>query len=195
MRGPTLLGHLEYVGAIKRRLFSVHLYSSSKGTLLFGDYKESHYDGELTWLSTSGFHQWEVILNSALIDDTEYDTGLAGAILDTGSNMILCPHSFFNALVDKTGARRLLNHLWEIDCSKRRHMPTLGFILDGYNFTIRPSDYIMTDMEHRCVLQLVPYNGGTINYKFWILGEPFLRAYYAVFDADKDQIGLARIAK
>lgn len=195
MSGQTLLGHLEAAGEIERKLFSVHLFSPRRGTLLLGDYKDSHYYGDLTWLQTSGYHQWEVRLDSALIGDTEYDAGAAGAILDTGTNMILCPHSFFNALVDRTQARRLMNHLWEVDCSRTRHMPKLGFILEGARFSIWPSEYILKDKEDRCVLQLVPYNGGSINYKFWILGEPFLRAYYAVFDAKEGQIGLAPIAK
>lgn len=182
-------------GAIEKKIFSFYLYSSSKGTLLLGDYDESHYQGELAWLRARGFHQWEVPIESAIIGDTEYDAGTAGAILDSGSNMILCPHSFFSVLVEKTGARRLLSHLWEIDCSMRRQMPTLAFVLDGIQFNVRPSEYIMTDAEHRCILQVVPYNGGTSNYKFWILGEPFLRAYYTVFDAENDLIGIAHIAR
>lgn len=194
IRGPTFIEHLKAEGIIEEQIFSFYFESLTKGVLTLGYYDEKYYSGELKWLDTVryGRNQWEVRLGAFMISKDELEVGRSKAILDSGSNMILMPNEHFNELAYSLNARRRMNHLWEVDCSNRSRLPSISFTLDGIEFTMSPSDYTIMDEDRRCVLSIVPYNGSVGSTNYWILGDPFLRKYYSVFDAEKEQIGLAR---
>lgn len=195
MRGPSLLEHLKAKRIIDEQIFSFYFETLTKGALTLGYYDEKYYNGELNWLRTSsgsrGHNQWEIRLDNFLIGNDEHDVGRAKAILDSGSNMILMPQAYFKKLTESLGARRRMSHLWEIECSSRRSLPSIGFILDGVEFTMTPSDYTIMDEDRTCILSIVPYSGAMGGKSYWILGDPFLRKYYSVFDAERNKIGLA----
>ena len=69
--------------------------------------------------------------------------------------------------------------------NEEKALPDMIFTMQGHNFTITPKHYIHKSGElcHAMVMMTT----GKLDY----LGYPFLRAYYTVFDAEKDHIGFA----
>lgn len=195
IRGPALIEHLKHSGAIDEMIFSIHLESLTKGSLLFGNFEPEAFHGKLEWLETVGKSDWRVQMDAFKVGKTERDCPGSTAVIDSGSNMILIPTAYFEEIAKHLKARRLMNHLWEVDCSSSKTLPTLGFVLDGLLLNLNPSDYIHRDKGSKCVLSLVPYNAAFGTRSLWILGEPFLRVYYAVFDAERRRIGLALSTK
>lgn len=61
-------------------------------------------------------------------------------------------------------------------------------------FFLKNRDYLTFSQNRKvCALLLKPENIKTIN--MWILGDPFLRAYYSIYDLDEQKIGLVGIAE
>jgi hypothetical protein len=65
-------------------------------------------------------------------------------------------------------------------------LPEMTFKMGEQDFPLSPKHYIGR-LDQLCYLQLAP-TAGDVD----ILGYPFMRAYYTLFDAEKYQIGFAR---
>lgn len=65
-------------------------------------------------------------------------------------------------------------------------LPDLIFLLDGYPFKLSPKHYILK--QGLLCKDLVR----GFNENYFLLGAPFLRAYYTLFDMEYFRIGLAR---
>mmetsp|Transcript_76548 Transcript_76548/g.238404 ORF Transcript_76548/g.238404 Transcript_76548/m.238404 type:complete len:183 (+) Transcript_76548:2-550(+) len=94
----------------------------------------------------------------------------------------------------------LLNfgHDTEINCTREQRFPKLGFQIGGENFEMEPDDYM--DRSHRpdaeagvdtCWAHLMPV-GDTGRGPIFVLGMPFMRAFYTVYDALNKRIGIAK---
>lgn len=191
IKGPSLLEHLKIAGLIKERLFSMYLKSSTHGEIQFGSFDASKFVGRLRWLQTEGLQEWHLPVTGFSIGNAKFEVEDSEALIDTGTNAILCPEAFFKLVVEATGATRVLHQFWEVKCLAMRSLPQIAFWLGGHRFALSPRDYIKREGKHRCVLSLIPYNAGHGRHSLWILGDPFLRAYYTVFDAENKRIGLA----
>lgn len=198
MRGPSLLDHLKSAGYIDSLLFSIYLASGTRGELLLGEYSSEYYRGGMVWLDTVGStNQWEVRLTHLQIGSIPYEAGeTARAVIDSGSNMIMCPPGDHALIADNVGASRVrgMKNLFQVDCSRRSSLPKIGIGLDSSTFVMTPFEYTYKDDEDRCILAFIPYKVGTGKKKYWILGDPFIQAYYSVFDAENHRIGLAKSA-
>jgi hypothetical protein len=91
------------------------------------------------------------------------------------------------------------------DCSNRDSLPDFVMIIDGVEYTIPSSIYVITSfpfsaasayerVQGRAAHQNVTCTsafgeGGT---DFWLLGDPFFRAIYAVLDVEQKRYGMAR---
>merc|ERR1719237_1467070 len=95
---------------------------------------------------------------------------------------------------------RLLNfgNSTQINCTEKSDFPTLGFVVAGQRFEMHPEDYM--DRAHdpalpsgvdSCWAHLMPI-GDTGRGPIMVLGMPFLRAFYTVYDTRSKRIGIAR---
>lgn len=70
-------------------------------------------------------------------------------------------------------------------------LPTLSITMNGLTFTLTGAQYTISVEGIECILGVtgidVPEPAGPLV----ILGDPFLRAYYAAFDVVKKRVGLA----
>jgi len=129
------------------------------------------------------------------IDDVCFDGRNSKVLVDSGSNFIMVPSSSFDNIVTSINARKVpgLNYTYQIDCSRRGSLPKIGFLLDGHRFDLSPYDYVRIDEEHRCLVTFMNFPGAEIPpIRYWILGDPFLRAYFSVFDLPERRIGFAK---
>merc|ERR1719160_1079331 len=119
-----------------------------------------------------------------------------GAIIDSGTSLIAASAEALSALGS------LIANIKE-DCSNLDELPDLTFKLDGHSFALPPSAYVLkvehpTDnstsiwdvlfnppkitLETSCVPGFMQIDQDTQFGPMWILGMPFLRHFYTVFD-------------
>lgn len=86
------------------------------------------------------------------------------------------------------------------DCKKdsdHKEFPTLKFEIGGLGsqhwFELRGRDYMFYDPSQRkCAVLVKPELNA--NMRMWLMGDPFLRAYYSIYDMDNKRIGLVSVA-
>jgi len=78
------------------------------------------------------------------------------------------------------------------DCSNRDTLPTIAFTLNGIDMTLEPEYYVLYGDDgtgkNTCQLGIESLDPG---FPLWILGDPFLRKYYTIFDRGNNQVGFA----
>merc|ERR1719191_2521333 len=83
------------------------------------------------------------------------------------------------------------------NCSEDVVFPTLGFVIAGKEFTMKPDDYMdrsrdetMPKGVETCWAHLMPI-GDTGRGPVFVLGMPFLRSFYTAYDVREKRIGIA----
>lgn len=82
-----------------------------------------------------------------------------------------------------------------IDCDKVPTLPPLTIIINGHKLTMKPEEYILmieADGERECMSGFVGLDFPPAMGDFWILGDPFMRTYYTVFDYERSRMGFAK---
>lgn len=109
------------------------------------------------------------------------------AILDTGTSFLLGDPSTIQLISRIIGADFRTG---DMSCSHLSDLKSIWVSLGGYKFEITPSHYVYRDpVKRTCSSAWVP----SYDSPFWVLGDSFLRAYYAVFDMKYKRVGLAPI--
>jgi len=106
--------------------------------------------------------------------------------VDTGTSVLAGPTSAVNTLIAQIGKV-------SEDCSNVKSLPTIAFTLNGLDFPLEPDFYVIRvqDPDTKkdvCQLGMQGINAGV---PLWILGDPFLRKYYTVWDAEQKRVGFA----
>ena len=191
-------------GIIDKLIFSFWLRGMDEedglengGEIEIGSYDTSRIlpGFELSWIDITKRPYWELVLKEAYVDGQERYTGKV--VIDTGTSMIVAPRKIARDLNQALGG--VYNEesgYYMVDCNSVDHMPNFMFKLGdkGLEFKLGPKEYIIRYMDE-CYSTIsgfdIQANGGPV----WILGDAFLRHYYAVFDAENERIGLAPINK
>lgn len=108
------------------------------------------------------------------------------SVVDTGTSILAGPPSAVNKLVSQIGTVKE-------DCSNVASLPTIVFTFNGHDFPLEPDFYVIRVQDPStnkdvCQLGLQGINAGA---PIWILGDPFLRKYYTVWDAEQKRVGFA----
>merc|ERR1712203_305544 len=106
-------------------------------------------------------------------------------VVDTGTSVLAGPPSSVNKLVAKIG------NVTE-DCSNVASLPSISISMGGKDFDLGPDFYVILAKDdsgkEQCQLGIEGVNAGA---PIWILGDPFLRKYYTVWDAEQKRVGFA----
>jgi len=106
-------------------------------------------------------------------------------VVDTGTSVLAGPSSKLDPIIQQIG------NVTE-DCSNVDKLPTISFSLAGKDFDLGPDFYVIRQTDDKgkevCQLGIQGVNAGV---PIWILGDPFLRKYYTVWDADEQRVGFA----
>jgi hypothetical protein len=198
---PTLIDSLYKQGQITKRLFSVYLNDNDFGTsdqtklqpssMNIGDYDLHTYaygapESMINYLKVidkTGY--WAVKL-----DHVQTGTNFAGfgnqmAILDTGSSLIMGPDyqvKYIGLYMQSQGDCVEIFGFLVCDCQGT--FPALTFTMSGISFSVTQDQYFLP-IEDYCLFLVTEFPAD-----FWILGDVFLRNYYAIYDMDNLQVGL-----
>jgi len=174
-------------GMLTRNLFSVFFAKGDKeqSEILFGDVREERMSSPLTWAPVTNPGFWQVSMRDlALGGEPLGFCGPSGCqvALDTGTSLLAGPTRLIRKLVEKL-------HL-AVDCSNYHELPDLGFLLDEVYLHLKPSDYVDRS-DGTCLLGLMGLDIPAPRGPVFILGDPFLRRYYTVYDREHLRVGFA----
>ncbi|KAJ7073634.1 aspartic peptidase A1 [Mycena amicta] len=180
-------------GLLEQPVFSFRIGSSESdgGEATFGGIDHDAYVGELTYLPVRRKAFWEVELEKIVFGGEEARLERTGAIIDTGTSLIVLPSTIADILNEQIGATKSWNGQYVVECSVVPNLPELTFYLGGKPFPLKGSDYIL-EIQGSCIssltgMDLVKPGGEAI----WILGDVFLRRYFTVYDFGRDAVGFA----
>merc|ERR1712070_884482 len=182
-------------GLIEHNIFSFYLASneSTGSTLVLGGTDEQYYTGDFTYIKTAiAAHllpYWLISASSMKVGGKEavkcnFLTGCY-MVVDTGTSVLAGPPSDVNELIAPIGNV-------SADCSNVHTLPDITFTFDGHDFVLEPSFYVIRAKDDKgveqCQLGIEGVNAGV---PIWILGDPFLRKYYTVWDSEEKRVGFA----
>jgi len=177
----NIVKQLKAQNAIAAPLFSVYLGSSvnDPSEITFGAYKEQRMQKPLQWVALSSPDYWQIHLDDVVLDGISQNLceGGCDAVVDTGSSLLMGPQDMVEQLEKKLSDATT-------DCRDLSKLPKLGFMIGGNSLELTPEDY-MDISDSNCLFAMTavdaPGTGATI-----VLGMPFLRRHYTVFDLSSD---------
>ncbi|KAM4610041.1 pepsin A-like [Polymixia lowei] len=175
---------------VSQQLFSVYLSSNSQqgSEVVFGGIDGNHYTGPITWIPLTSATYWQIKMDSVTINgQTVACSGGCQAIIDTGTSLIVGPTSDINNMNSWVGAPTNQYGEATVNCQSIQSMPDVTFTLNGHAFTVPASAYVS---QHSYGCNTGFGQGGSD--QLWILGDVFIREYYAIFDTQSQYIGLAK---
>lgn len=183
-------------GLVDLALFSFRLGPSEKdpGEVVFGGIDYSAFTGRITYAPVRRKTYWEVELGKVTLGNTTVTLENTGAAIDTGTSLMAMPIKTATLFNTKIGATRAPSGVYTVPCSRVPSLPVLTFYLDNKPYPMRGSDYIVYDQASKTCLSA--FMGRDINLptgSLWILGNPFLRRYYTVYNLGNDAVGFARV--
>jgi len=182
-------------GLIDEPVFAFYLgdaTTDSEGSeVVFGGVDESHYTGKVTKIPLRRKAYWEVDLDAITFGKETAELQKTGAILDTGTSLIVLPSVLAELLNKEIGAKKGFNGQYTIECGARDGLPDLTFNLAGYNFTITAFDYIL-EVQNQCISAFTGMDIKPPVGPLAILGDAFLRKWYSIYDLADNSVGLAK---
>lgn len=188
--------------AMKRPVFAVYLgrHVEDEAEITFGDYKESRMASPLHWVDVSEEGYWQFQFTDLTVGGkstglcSKYGARKCQGVLDTGSSLMMGPGDAMDSLIGFLGFANGTTR----NCTEQTHFPTLGFQIGGETFEMEPDDYMDRSQNHgspagsdTCWAHMMPV-GNTGRGPIFVLGMPFLRAFYTVYDVHTKRIGFAK---
>eukprot|EP00998_Keelungia_sp_KM082_P004932 NODE_1628_length_1273_cov_158.862129_g1613_i0.p2 GENE.NODE_1628_length_1273_cov_158.862129_g1613_i0~~NODE_1628_length_1273_cov_158.862129_g1613_i0.p2 ORF type:complete len:409 (+),score=118.03 NODE_1628_length_1273_cov_158.862129_g1613_i0:63-1229(+) len=172
------------------------------GELTLGGTDSSHYSGSLTWIPLISETYWEIAFDGIAIGSERVKMPeTKRAVVDTGTSLMTLPTE------DAYKVNKALNctmmpvtaECTFVTCptaSQKASMPTIQyFIGDGsVKFELTPDDYIMeitAEGQTQCLSGFMALNMPAPAGPLVILGDVFIRKYYAAFDVTNNKVGFA----
>lgn len=168
---------------------------SSPGWLKFGpSISAMSQDRGFQSVDVSGDSHWATKLSKFKVDLDGIDTSTlcrpsCGALIDSGTSLLTFPRS-------ASHITEALKRKVKSDCSNLDELPTLFFELDGAEVVLPPKAYIFKVTEEdgspACRGAFMKVDKESQFGEVFILGMPFLRYYFTVFDRRNKQVHIAR---
>ena len=167
--------------------------------VMVGNVNPDKFQGEITWIPILKdlMNYWLIDVDDILLGSQSlgYCKHKCKAVVDTGTTLLSAPTNHLNDL---------LSHFNE-DCSDFRNYPDIVFVIQGKEFAIPATNYILTSSKNSyddpgvhsfdfndCSLAFMALDVLPPNGPLWVLGDIFLSSYYSVFDRDSLSVGLAK---
>ncbi|XP_041965784.1 gastricsin-like [Alosa sapidissima] len=186
-------------GLLQANMFAFYLSGDQSGgsEVAFGGVDPNKYQGDIYWTPVTSESYWQIGIEEFQVNNQATDWCSQGcqAIVDTGTSMLTAPSQFISYLMQSFGAQQNQNGQATVDCSQVNSLPTLTFTINGVDFPLPPSAYIISvspSGENGCSVAITPtYLPSQNGQPLWILGDVFLREYYSVYDRTNNRVGFA----
>lgn len=186
---------------VPQQLFSVYLSSVENDTssyVHFGGIPTDNYHGELVNvpqdLLQPELGYWCISVNAIKVGDVVQPStsGIIG-VVDTGTSLIAGPPAVVNPIIAQINA--------STDCSNLASLPNIAFTValswsQSMDFVLTPEQYtfrvkFQDGSPDQCQCGLFAFDAGEGLLPLWILGDPFLRSYFAVFNRGNNTLSFA----
>lgn len=189
-------------------LFSVYLSSKINDTSSFVAFGEidinntpTHYTPPLITVPQDALQAelgyWCVSLTGIKVNGQgqpgTMNAGLIG-VIDTGTSLIAGPPDVVNPIIAQINVTT--------DCSNLNTLPNIAFTFDlgngkSMDFDLTPSQYTVripggNGQPDSCICGLFAFDAGEGLLPLWILGDPFIRTYFTVFDRGNNLLQFAK---
>merc|ERR1711953_1664613 len=185
-------------GVIQNNIFAFYLALGGKtgSTVTLGGTESKFHTGDFFYFPVAKSAQvlpywlisWKGIsVGGKTFVSCDFSTGCYMAV-NVGTSVIAGPRNLVEPLLAQIGDIAK-------DCSNFDKLPSLTFSIGGLgtpvtNFTLGPEFYMFRLLDGQGKPECRPgIQGLHANVPFWILGKPFLRKYYTVWDANQSRVG------
>ncbi|CAG8617860.1 8209_t:CDS:1 [Acaulospora morrowiae] len=158
------------------------------GTLTLGDVDKTKFTGTISnnnVIGATGF--WLIKLDSACVDGLSTVTS-RGAIIDTGTTLVLIPTADATAIHAKIPGSQDIGGEFAIPCNTTSKV---SFAFGGVSYNIDPRDLARTPIPNSQGLCLSGIASSDALGQTWLVGDVFLKNVYSVFDIEKKTVGFA----
>ncbi|KAJ1934679.1 aspartic proteinase precursor, partial [Linderina macrospora] len=139
--------HMVKEGLVDKPMFSFYLSDTKNGDgdgeMVLGGINRDHFSGNVQWANVRRKGYWEVKLNSARFGDEVLPIENTGAAIDTGSSLLVLPTAVADRINTQIGAKKGLDGLYTVDCSRVPSLPPLIMGIDGWKYQLDAKDYIL----------------------------------------------------
>jgi len=213
----VLSGELDDRHSCASQSFGVFLARNPRedSDIAFGGWNQEHLAEQLSWASVHDpeLGHWIVEIKGLRVDNERLDfcdDGTCKAAVDTGTALLSVPPPAFRQLFG------MLRHEPGLSGHCQGAGPTLHFEFEDFTVSLGPREYSsirrirhpqqktnqfprsnvsrrISRNDLRCFPLLMTLDlEAPLGPKLFILGEPVLRKYYTVYDAQKKRVGFAR---
>jgi len=171
-------------------VFSFYLSSKpgNDSVLTLGGYNSKYFTGTINYhnlyLDLGDYYMITFTGVKVGSSSVSANCGTAGCkgIVDTGTSLIVGPNSAISEILSDLNVKS--------DCSNINNLPDVTFTIDGIDYSIPSSIYVLQST----VLGKTTCTAGFEGSKSanWILGDVFIRAWYTVFDHGGKRVGFAK---
>ncbi|MBN3303097.1 PEPA protein, partial [Amia calva] len=177
-------------GLVPQDLFSIYLTrGGAQGSVVtFGGFDSAYYTGQINWIPVTRQGYWQISIQNVMVNGqvVACAQGCQG-IVDSGTSLIAGPQSDITIIQQQIGATMTSNSQYSINCQNMGNMPEVVFTINGIQYTLPPSAYVR-QLNGACSSGFQSMNLGGL----WILGDVFIREYFAIFDRGNNMVGLAQ---
>lgn len=183
-------------------MFAVHFDHYGGSTVEFGGYSPDKIipNVPLTYLELMYSPLWKIKINAVRIGDKPtFSNGATSAfyfpekpaVLDTFSPYIKLPSSLgstlFSELFHETSEINLENDLLMGPCDTSKYQSINFFVNDRFYVKLMPESFVVDiGVRGKC---FIPFQYNDVDE--FVLGEPFFRNFYSVFDDSRGILGIA----
>jgi saccharopepsin len=181
-------------GLLHRPMFSLWLNGTDdtdrSGELILGGVDRSRFQGQVHFSPVIRKGYWEINLQRFSVGKERFDMRRNAAI-SSATTLIVVPE------VDSHRIHRVLKMTATADgrhtipCAQVPKLPNVKLQFGGHDFVLTPEDYII-HWHGECMSAFVGHDVHSPTGPIWVLGSIFLRAYYSVFDMERNRVGFAR---
>ncbi|VWU48559.1 peptidase, putative [Hepatocystis sp. ex Piliocolobus tephrosceles] len=178
---------------IDRALFTFYLPNndSNTGYLTIGGIEDKFYEGAITYEKLTHDLYWQINLNLSF---GSLNIENANVIIDSGTSGITAPSDLVEKFFEDVNVIKVPFLPLYVTTCQYNGLPTLQFVSSQTLYTIEPEFYLIPAFDEDdtlCIVNILPVD---IDKNTFILGEPFFRKYFTVFDYENESVGFA-IAK
>ncbi|KAI1299081.1 Vacuolar protease A [Mortierella claussenii] len=163
--------------------------STLGGQMTLGGVDSNHFEGDLQWHDVRRKAYWEIDLNKIALGDEEVDL-TAGAVIDTGSSLIVLQTAMADMINKEIGATKNYAGQYTVECSTVPSLPDFSFFFGKTQYKLKGEDYIL-NAGGSCLSGFMGMDFPEQMGDLWIVGDVFLRKYYSVYDMGKNRVGFA----